>query len=102
MSLVFSSAVLLLLPRSARAQKPVLDRSSCLFGAVCDDLRPCCSGGEGSVGQCCVTDGGGTGAWGDGRAVARRDSAEHFSRLGALLFTAVAWIFIPAYCFARP
>ena len=33
---------------------------------------------------------------------ARRDSAEHFSRLNALLFTAVACIFIPAYCFAIP
>ena len=33
---------------------------------------------------------------------ARQDSAEHFSRLGALLFTAMAWIFIPAYCFAIP
>ena len=33
---------------------------------------------------------------------ARRDSAEDFSRLNALLFTAVAWIFIPAYCFAVP
>ena len=34
---------------------------------------------------------------------ARRDSAaEDFSRLGALLFTATAWIFIPAYCFAIP
>ena len=32
---------------------------------------------------------------------ARRDSAEHFSRLGALLFTALAWIFIPAYCSAH-
>ena len=31
---------------------------------------------------------------------ARRDSAEHFSRLNAPLFTAMAWIFIPAYCFA--
>ena len=33
-----------------------------------------------------------------------RDSAEHFSRLGALLFTyaAVDWRFIPAYCFALP
>ena len=30
---------------------------------------------------------------------ARQDSAEDFSRLNALLFTAVAWIFIPAYCF---
>ena len=36
---------------------------------------------------------------GDARA-ARQDSAEDFSRLGALLFTAMAWIFIPAYCFA--
>ena len=34
--------------------------------------------------------------------VARRDSAEDFSRLNALLFTAMAWIFIPAYCFAIP
>ena len=34
--------------------------------------------------------------------MARRDSAEHFSRLGALLFTAVDWIFILAYCFAIP
>ena len=33
---------------------------------------------------------------------ARRDSAEDFSRLNALLFTAMAWIFIPAYCFAVP
>ena len=33
---------------------------------------------------------------------ARQDSAEHFCRLGALLFTATAWIFIPAYCFALP
>ena len=32
----------------------------------------------------------------------RRDSAEDFCRLGALLFTATAWIFIPAYCFAVP
>ena len=31
---------------------------------------------------------------------ARHDSAEHFSRVGALLFTATGWIFIPAYCFA--
>ena len=32
---------------------------------------------------------------------ARRDSAEDFSRLDALLFfTAMAWIFIPAYCIA--
>ncbi len=33
---------------------------------------------------------------------ARRDSAEDFSRLDALLFTAMAWILIPAYCFAIP
>ena len=33
---------------------------------------------------------------------ARQDSAEDFSRLNALLFTAMAWIFIPAYCFAIP
>ena len=59
-----------LLPLGVRAQKPVLSRTSCLFGAVCDDLRPCCSGDESdSVGQCCITDAGGTGAWGDGRAV---------------------------------
>ena len=31
---------------------------------------------------------------------ARRDSAEHFSRLNALYFTAEHWIFISAYCFA--
>ena len=31
-----------------------------------------------------------------------RDSAEDFSRLNALLFTATDWIFIPAYCFALP
>ena len=30
------------------------------------------------------------------------DSAEHFSRLDALLFTATAWILIVAYCFAIP
>ena len=30
------------------------------------------------------------------------DSAEHFSRLNALLFTGMDWIFIPAYCFAVP
>ena len=30
----------------------------------------------------------------------RRDSAEHFSRLNAQLFTAMTWIFIPAFCFA--
>ena len=34
------------------------------------------------------------------RFTARRDSAEDFSRLDALIFTAMAWIFIPAYCFA--
>ena len=39
-----------------------------------------------------------TKTWGE----ARRDSAEHFSRLDALLFTATVWIFIPAYCFAVP
>ena len=33
---------------------------------------------------------------------ARQASAEDFSRLDALLFTAMAWIFIPAYCFAIP
>ena len=33
---------------------------------------------------------------------ARQDSAEDFSRLNALLFTAMGWIFIPAYCFAVP
>ena len=33
---------------------------------------------------------------------ARRDSAEDFSRLNALLFTAMAWIFIPAHRFALP
>ena len=32
---------------------------------------------------------------------ARHDSAEHFSRLNALLCTDIAWIFIPAYCFAK-
>ena len=32
----------------------------------------------------------------------RRDSAEDFSRLGALLCTATDWIFIPAHCFAIP
>ena len=36
------------------------------------------------------------------KAYARHDSAEDFSRLDALLFTAMAWIFIPAYCFALP
>ena len=34
--------------------------------------------------------------------MARQDSAEDFSRLDALLFTAMARIFIPAYCFALP
>ena len=38
----------------------------------------------------------------NGTGYARRDSAEHFSRLDALHFTAMAWIFIPAYCFAIP
>ena len=39
----------------------------------------------------------------DGDLDARQDSAEDFSRLNALLFTATpAWIFIPAYCFANP
>ena len=33
---------------------------------------------------------------------ARRDSAEDFSRLDAVLCAAVARIFIPAYCFATP
>ena len=34
---------------------------------------------------------------------ARRDlSADDFSRLNALLFTAMAWMFIPAHCFAVP
>ena len=32
---------------------------------------------------------------------ARHDSAEDFSRLNALLCTAMGWIFIPAYCFAN-
>ena len=36
------------------------------------------------------------------RVLARRDSAEDFSRLNALLCTATDWIFIPAYCFAIP
>ena len=35
-------------------------------------------------------------------SMARQDSAEDFSRLDALLYTAMAWIFIPAYCFALP
>ena len=34
--------------------------------------------------------------------LARHDSAEDFSRLNAILFTAMASIFIPAYCFAIP
>ena len=34
--------------------------------------------------------------------IARHDSAEDFSRLGALLCTATARIFIPAYCFDVP
>ena len=33
---------------------------------------------------------------------ARQDSAEDFCRLDALLFTAMAWIFIPVHCFAIP
>ena len=33
-------------------------------------------------------------------SLARHDSAEDFSRLNALIFTAVAWMFIPACCFA--
>ena len=33
---------------------------------------------------------------------ARHDFAEDFSRLNALLCTAIGWIFIPAYCFAVP
>ena len=33
---------------------------------------------------------------------ARLDSAEDFSRLDALLCTAMDWIFIPASCFALP
>ena len=37
-----------------------------------------------------------------GNIMARRDSAEHFSRLNAVLCTAMAWIFIPACCFAIP
>ena len=32
----------------------------------------------------------------------RRDSAEDFFRLDAPIFTAMTWIFIPAYCFAIP
>ena len=34
--------------------------------------------------------------------IARRDSAEDFCRLKAPCCTAMAWIFIPAYCFAIP
>ena len=34
--------------------------------------------------------------------LACQDSAEDFPRLDALLFTAMAWILIPAYCFAIP
>jgi len=37
-----------------------------------------------------------------GGGSARHDSAEHFSRLDALQCTAMAWIFIPAYCSAVP
>ena len=33
---------------------------------------------------------------------ARRDSAEHISRLKARRWTAMDWVFIPAYCFAIP
>ena len=33
---------------------------------------------------------------------ARQGSAEHFSRLNARCCTAMAWIFIPVYCFAVP
>ena len=36
-----------------------------------------------------------------GFLIARHDSAEDFSRLNALLCTAMGWIFIPAYCFAN-
>ena len=35
-------------------------------------------------------------------SLARRDSAEDFSRLNARRCTAKAWIFIPAYCSAIP
>ncbi len=38
----------------------------------------------------------------NGKPPARHDSAEDFSRLNALLFTAMGLIFIPAYCFAVP
>ena len=37
-----------------------------------------------------------------GAAGVRRDFAEDFSRLKARRCTAMAWIFIPAYCFAIP
>ena len=37
----------------------------------------------------------------DGDVAARHDSAEDFS-WGALLFPAMAWIFIPVYCFTLP
>ena len=44
--------------------------------------------------------------WDDGLTgpddAARHDSAEHFSRLGALLVTATAWIPRTSYCFAIP
>ena len=36
------------------------------------------------------------------KTVARHDSAEDFCRLKARRCTAMAWIFIPAYCFALP
>ena len=36
------------------------------------------------------------------QTAARRDSAEDFGRLDALLFTATAGILIPAYCVAIP
>ena len=78
-------------PLNVRAQKPVLSRTSCLFGAVCDDLRPCCSGDESdSVGQCCITDAGGTGAWGDGRAVARTAAGPSAARATAATTTTAA------------
>ena len=34
--------------------------------------------------------------------LARQDSAEDISRLNVQRCTAMAWIFIPAYCFAVP
>ena len=34
--------------------------------------------------------------------LARRDSAEDFSRLSALPCTTMDWIFIPVHCFALP